>query len=273
MTILLVSWIGPEKQVRDFQFGRWSVEVKTTHGNNHQKVQISSERQLDTANTDNLFLNHLSLETIQQSGETLNQIVDSVSELLSINLSASNQFRNKLIEAGFFDPHRQYYSDIGYFIRQDIYYKVENQFPRIEETDIRKGVGDVKYSIIVSQCNDYEIPEQEVFKIIKFYMIETIEKDRTISILSGYPAGNENYTSFPGRGRWNLEQIFTQTAVDLLADAGETENVRVAYDESSLGRKNQHKINAYSISENYETIDLFITIYKGTDEITRIQQR
>ncbi|HLN20917.1 MAG TPA: AIPR family protein [Bacteroidales bacterium] len=67
-----------------------------------------------------------------------------------------------------------------------------------------------------------------------------------------------------------LEQIFTQTAVDLLASAGETENVMVAYDESSLGRKNQHKINAYSISENYETIDLFITIYKGTDEITRI---
>ncbi|MBN1186632.1 MAG: AIPR family protein [Bacteroidales bacterium] len=69
-----------------------------------------------------------------------------------------------------------------------------------------------------------------------------------------------------------LEQIFTQTAVDLLAGAGETENVRVAYDESSLGRKNQHKINAYSISENYETIDLFITIYKGTDEITRISK-
>jgi hypothetical protein len=67
-----------------------------------------------------------------------------------------------------------------------------------------------------------------------------------------------------------LEQIFTQTAVDLLAGAGETENVMLAYDESSLGRKNQHKINAYSISENYETIDLFITIYKGTDEITRI---
>ena len=165
---IIISWIGPEKHVRDFQFGKWSVEVKTTHGNNHQKVQISSERQLDTANTDNLFLNHLSLETLQQSGETLNQMVDSIYELLSINLSASNQFRNKLTDAGFFNPHRQYYSDIGYFIRQDLYYKVEHQFPRIEETDIRKGVGDVKYSIIVSLCNDYEIPEQEVFKILSF---------------------------------------------------------------------------------------------------------
>lgn len=67
-----------------------------------------------------------------------------------------------------------------------------------------------------------------------------------------------------------LEQIFSQTAVDLLADAGETENARVAHDEKALGTKNQHKINAYSISDNYETIDLFITIYKGGDEPERV---
>lgn len=165
---IVISWIGPEKQVRDFQFGRWSVEVKTTHGNNHQKVQISSERQLDTTNIDNLFLNHLSLETMQQSGETLNQMVDSINEILNIDLSAFNQFRNKLTDARFFDHHRQLYSDVGYFIRQDDYYKVENQFPRIEEADIPNGVGDVKYSIIVSQCNDYKISEGEIFKILVF---------------------------------------------------------------------------------------------------------
>lgn len=67
-----------------------------------------------------------------------------------------------------------------------------------------------------------------------------------------------------------LEQIFTQMAVDLLADAGETENTRVAHDEKALGTKNQHKINAYSISDNYETIDLFVTVYKGSNEPERV---
>ncbi len=67
-----------------------------------------------------------------------------------------------------------------------------------------------------------------------------------------------------------LEQIFTQVAVDLLADAGETENARVAHDEGRLGTKNQHKINAYAEPDNYETIDLFITIYKGKDEPARL---
>lgn len=142
--------------------------MKTTHGNNHQKVHISSERQLDITNLDNLFLNHLSLEIRQQSGESLNQIVDAVIGLLSSDFTALNQFRRKLIEAGYFDHHRQLYTDIGYFIRQDDYYKVENQFPRIEESDIRNGVGDVKYSIIVSQCNDYNISEDVVFKTLLF---------------------------------------------------------------------------------------------------------
>ncbi len=71
-------------------------------------------------------------------------------------------------------------------------------------------------------------------------------------------------------GGGTLEQIFTQTAIDLLVDAGETENVRVAYDEGRLGTKGQHKINAYAEPDNYETIDLFVTVFKGADELTRI---
>ncbi|HEY8659759.1 MAG TPA: AIPR family protein, partial [Hanamia sp.] len=66
------------------------------------------------------------------------------------------------------------------------------------------------------------------------------------------------------------EQVFTQYAVDLLASGGESENVVVKYDEKGLGTPKQHKINAYAISENYETVDLFITLFNGTDEISKI---
>ena len=34
----LKSWLGPEKSIQDFQYANWAVEVKTTHGNNHQKI-------------------------------------------------------------------------------------------------------------------------------------------------------------------------------------------------------------------------------------------
>lgn len=66
------------------------------------------------------------------------------------------------------------------------------------------------------------------------------------------------------------EQVFTQHAVDLLAASGESENIIVKYDEKALGTPKQHKINAYAISENYETVDLFITIFNATEEISKI---
>lgn len=69
------------------------------------------------------------------------------------------------------------------------------------------------------------------------------------------------------------EQVFTQYGVDLLASVGESENVVVKYDEKGLGTPKQHKINAYAISENYETVDLFITVYSGTDEIAKISNQ
>lgn len=66
----------------------------------------------------------------------------------------------------------------------------------------------------------------------------------------------------------NSEQIFTQIALNNLADAGETENALLAFDKKAIGTRNQHQINGFAISDNYETLDLFITIFKGTDEIS-----
>lgn len=66
------------------------------------------------------------------------------------------------------------------------------------------------------------------------------------------------------------EQIFTRIAVDMLAEAGETENAAIAYDEKALGTKKQHKINAYAVSDNYETVDLFISIFDNQEEIKTV---
>ena len=165
---IVTTWIGTEKQVRDFQSGSWAVEVKTTHGNNHQKVHISSERQLDITNLDDLFLYHISLEQMQNSGETLNDIVDSIIEILQPDTLALNKFKSKIYEVGYFDLQRSLYETVGYFIRQDVFYKVENDFPRIQENEIRVGVGDVKYSIILSQCLSFVQDETQVFEKIKF---------------------------------------------------------------------------------------------------------
>lgn len=70
----------------------------------------------------------------------------------------------------------------------------------------------------------------------------------------------------------NSEQIFTQIAINNLADAGETENASLAFDKKAIGTRNQHQVNAYAISDNYENLDLFITVFKGTDEISTVSK-
>lgn len=161
---IVSSWVGQSKEIKDFQMNNWAVEVKTTHGNNHQKVHISSERQLDNTHLENLFLYHVSLEQAQEAGETLNDIISSVYTILEGDTIALNRFKFKLFEGGYFEQHSNLYSSIGYFVRNDTFYKVENDFPRIMENEIRSGVGDVKYSVILSQCGSYSQPGQSVFE-------------------------------------------------------------------------------------------------------------
>jgi hypothetical protein len=96
----------------------------------------------------------------------------------------------------------------------------------------------------------------EANEILRFY--KSLQVDIRFKQLSGEDGGT-------------LEQLFTAEAIALLADAGETEDARVVYHESVQPR-HRHKINAFSIHGNYETLDLFVTTFKSTEEISRIQK-
>lgn len=68
----------------------------------------------------------------------------------------------------------------------------------------------------------------------------------------------------------NPEQVFTEQALYFLQEAGETENYRVCFDEKISKRGVEHKINGYSLYENYETLDLFVTVYNGDSTIQSV---
>jgi len=159
--------LGPEKAIQDFQNNNWAVEVKTTHGNNHQKIHISSERQLDNTILQKIFLYHLSLDISSGNGELLNTLIEAVVEMLNENTMARNLFQLKLMEYGYFEHHKQLYSEKSYSVRQENIYKVIGNFPRIMESQIPVGVGDVKYSIVISESEEWRINEQFLFEEIK----------------------------------------------------------------------------------------------------------
>ncbi|HAV53846.1 MAG TPA: PD-(D/E)XK motif protein [Aequorivita sp.] len=163
----LKSWLGPEKSIQDFQFSNWAVEVKTTHGNNHQKIHITSERQLDDDIVEKIFLYHLSLDIRVGNGESLNQILEEIAEILSDNTAALNLFKLKLLESGFYEIHKPLYEERGYNIRQENIYRVSGNFPRITEKQIPIGVGDVRYSIVLSESEEWRIDTETLFNEIK----------------------------------------------------------------------------------------------------------
>jgi hypothetical protein len=113
-----------------------------------------------------LFLFHLSVEAAKKNGESLNAKVSAIRETLQDNVLALNIFNNKLLEVGYFEKHTHLYEEKCYQIRDENYYKIEDDFPRIKEKEIRNGVGDVKYSIILAQCNEYLVAESTVLNTI-----------------------------------------------------------------------------------------------------------
>jgi len=158
------SWRGTEKAVQDFQFADWAVEVKTTHGKNQQKLHISSERQLDISLVPRIYLVHFSLEVREGHGESLYKIVQDLYKALGISASALSVFRLKLLEVGYYEHHLEFYENTGYSIRQQNIYKVTDDFPKITEDMIPQGVGDIRYSIIISANENWTLNEEILFK-------------------------------------------------------------------------------------------------------------
>lgn len=157
------KWTGPENSIQDFQYSSWAVEVKTTHGKNHQKIHISNERQLDDTVIPNIFLYHLSLDIRSGNGETLNTLIKSVLNILAEKTAATNLFMLKLMESGYFEIHKSLYDENGYTIRQENIYSVNGDFPRITEQLIPNGVGDVQYSIVLTESESWRITVDDLF--------------------------------------------------------------------------------------------------------------
>lgn len=160
-------WVGSEPALRDFQGEAWAVEVKTSAGNNPQGIIISSERQLDETLFDNLFLLHISLEKSRQNGESLPERVASIRTLLDNEPAALSSFNAKLIKAGYFYEDEHLYRNQKYKTRDSRFYRIEKDFPRIKEQELREGVGEITYKIVLSACTDYRKSESDVLRIIQ----------------------------------------------------------------------------------------------------------
>ena len=150
------SWDVTHRALHDFQFPRHAYEVKTSAAKQHHRVHVASERQLDTTGLDSLHLVVVSITIVQGGGETLPAMVSSLRELLSGSPQTARLFEEKLLDEGYLAVHEDLYRP-GYAFRNIRVYRVGPGFPRILESDLKSGVGDVSYSVVLSACDPFKV--------------------------------------------------------------------------------------------------------------------
>jgi len=113
-----------------------------------------------------LLLFHLSLDARQGGGETLPARVRLTRELVGADAVAAEELEQLLFEAGYLDCHTPTYEGLGYTVRESNFFEVRDQFPRIVEADLKKGVGDVRYSVSVAECKNYLLPQSRLHQLL-----------------------------------------------------------------------------------------------------------
>lgn len=160
------AWTGPQRAPHDYQLPSCAVEVKTSIAKQHQNLRIASERQLDDSNIDALFLCHLSLDMFEGSGDSLVDAVQSIRDALSGDVIATAEWEERLFSAGYLDAHSHHYSGRGYAIRNSYVFRIREGFPRIVESQLANGVGDVTYSISVASCMPFSVEDSDIVSCI-----------------------------------------------------------------------------------------------------------
>lgn len=161
----VASWNVAHRALHDFQFPRHAFEVKTSAAKQHQQVHIASERQLDSTGLESLHLVVISISVVQGGGERLPEIVDSIRKILSKTPPTSRLFEDKLLDEGYMEAHADLYRS-GYAFRNVRVYQVRPGFPRVLESDLKPGVGDVSYSVVLSACESFKSSLEEALQNI-----------------------------------------------------------------------------------------------------------
>ena len=154
------AWTGPTGGNQDFDIGGRCVEVKSSTVIPPVVVNIASMTQLDETLVETLLLCQLSLVFDDRRGESLPDLVDRLrTSIQTQDVSALDRFNAKVIEGGYLDLHSELYSGTRYRHRQTRFFKVANAFPRIVTTDLRDGIAECSYAVLLSACAPYEVPQ------------------------------------------------------------------------------------------------------------------
>ncbi len=149
------AWIGCNKADKDFVFDAKWCEIKTIDPA-AVAVHISSIEQLDAPNDGELVINFVENTSLQDNyGQTLNELIIDIRDLLKNNQAALAEFNVKLSIAGFQENIK--YDEHKYVCRCVKYYSVDESFPRITRQDLPVSVVKLSYELGINSLSAWEI--------------------------------------------------------------------------------------------------------------------
>lgn len=151
------SWTGPERDNQDFLCINSAIEIKSCITSKGRVATISNSNQLVTSK-EKLYLIHYTL-TPFENGESILSYIQNINQLIS-----DEEIRNKfLIKLSQFIGLSQEDENLIKFKVDDCkIYIVSDMFPRIDTTLCDKRIKNIKYSIDLEQCKEFETIELEV---------------------------------------------------------------------------------------------------------------
>lgn len=158
----IVGWKGSRRTHQDFQYSGGALEVKTTTSKHPVSVRITSERQLDDTAWPALFLHVLVLDARDNGHDSLPTMVAVLRDTLGRCAPAAREpFEDGLFAAGYLDAHAPRYSERGYSLREEHWFRVWGAFPRLVESTMPAGTGDASYLLSVAACSSFSVLPQD----------------------------------------------------------------------------------------------------------------
>lgn len=146
-------WAGPLKKAQDFQSENFAVEIKTTGASTIDLVRIANPAQLDNSGIAQLYLCVYRLEEDVVNGTTLPELITEVEK--GTTEREKQEMESKLFAYGYNSADQDRYTR-KYIVREKKVFSVTDDFPKLNREMIPAEITDVKYTLHLKECGDFE---------------------------------------------------------------------------------------------------------------------
>jgi hypothetical protein len=171
-SVAVKGWKAGAAAHQDFQFLHAAAEIKTTAAKQPHSIRITSERQLDETGVGALFLHVVIVDEREvpaaegAPGQSLPSLVTSVRTTLGDDAPTLSLFNDLLFHRGWLDEHAPRYENHRLTVRNELSYRVQSGFPRLIESNLPSGVGDVTFALALAACVPFAIPLSEMLETL-----------------------------------------------------------------------------------------------------------